>query len=90
LPLLSDWEENLLLLSPTGVGVANAGDGQRDCDDRIGNDAYCREDDGSGTGGTGGVHSVSSAHAGADVALGDTPEVDSASERRSRLRLDCC
>jgi hypothetical protein len=46
-----DWEENLLLLSDCeenflllpvrqALGSANAGEGGRDCDDRIGNDAY--------------------------------------------------
>jgi hypothetical protein len=59
--LLSDWEENLLLLPVRqALGSANAGDGRRDCDDRIGNDAYCRKDDGDDSGG---VYSVSSADA---------------------------
>jgi hypothetical protein len=42
------------------LGSANAGDGRRDCDDRIGSDAYCRKDDGNDSGG---VCSVSSADA---------------------------
>jgi hypothetical protein len=59
--LLSDWEENLLLLPVRqALGSANAGDGRRDCDDRIGNDAYCRKDDGDDSGG---AYSVSSADA---------------------------
>jgi hypothetical protein len=84
----SDWEEEQVLLPVRqALGSANAGDGRRDCDDRIGKDAYCRKDD---VGGNGGVHSVSSADAGADAALDDAPEVDAARESRSRLRLDCC
>jgi hypothetical protein len=58
--LLSDWEENLLLPVRQALGSANAGDGRRACDDRIGNDAYCRKDDGDDSGG---VYSVSSADA---------------------------
>jgi hypothetical protein len=59
--LLSDWEENLFLLPVLqALGSANAGDGRCDCDDRIGNDAYCRKDDGDDSGG---VYSVSSADA---------------------------
>jgi hypothetical protein len=86
--LLSDSEETLLLLPVRqALGSANAGDGRRDCDDRIGKDAYSRKDDG---GGSGGAHSVSSADAGADAALDDAPEVDTQLERRSQLRLDCC
>jgi hypothetical protein len=58
---VSDWEENVLLLSVRqALGSANAGGGRRDCDDRIGNDAYCRKDDGDDSGG---VCSVSSADA---------------------------
>jgi hypothetical protein len=85
--LLPVWEENLLLPVPQALGSANAGDGRRDCDGRIGNDAYCRKDDG---GGGGGAHSVSSADAGADAALDDVPKEDAALGRRSRLRLDSC
>jgi hypothetical protein len=85
---VSDWKETLLLPpARQALGSANAGDGRCDRDDRIGNDAYCRKDDGAGRGG---VHSVESADAGADVALDDAPEVDAALERRSRLRHDCC
>jgi hypothetical protein len=83
--VLSDWEENLLLLLQA-LG-SSAGDGRRDCDDRIGKDVYCRKGDG---GGTGGMLSVSLADAGADAALDDAPEVDAARERRNRLRPDCC
>jgi hypothetical protein len=37
---VSDWEENLLFLPVRqALGSATAGDGRRDCDDRIGNDA---------------------------------------------------
>jgi hypothetical protein len=58
---VSDWEESLLLLPVRqALGSANAGDGRRGCNDRIGNDAYCRKDDGDDSGG---VCSVSSADA---------------------------
>jgi hypothetical protein len=86
--LSSDWEENWLLLPVRqALGSASAGDGRRDCDDRIGKNAYSRKDDGAGSGG---VHSVSSADAGADAALDDAREADAVLERCSRLRLDCC
>jgi hypothetical protein len=47
------------------------------------NGADCRKDEG---GAGGGVRSASSADAGADSALEDAPEVDTALESRTRMR----